>query len=201
MAIEYLARGYERIREKMLGNDRGYSLIELMVSSAMALVIALGIGTWMVDMTKTNNRENTKTLMQHELVLGLSRLEKDVRNAGYGTLPSKSIDMENSTEYKMILQKDANGDGNLETITWELTNRNTNTPNPHDYFLTREGMNINGGFVKSQPLFTYNQSASDPNVIDSVDINIKVQSPTADNGQYHESSALQTRVYIRNSNM
>lgn len=67
----------ERLRS-LLRNERGFSLIELLVSMTILMAVMGGMTTLMVSGTKTEAEQNRRFQAQTEARLGLDKLRRDV---------------------------------------------------------------------------------------------------------------------------
>ncbi len=68
----------------MVTRARGFTVLELMIASAIALTIVAGAGAMLGQMVLQHRRDAEHARMRADLDLGLSRISHDLRHAGLG---------------------------------------------------------------------------------------------------------------------
>jgi prepilin peptidase dependent protein B len=69
----------------MKTNQRGFNLIELMISIAVGLVVSAAVTTMFVSLTNSNVDYLKSIRLNHELRMALSMMARDIRRAGYNS--------------------------------------------------------------------------------------------------------------------
>lgn len=194
----------------------GFStLIDILGSSIVGGMLLLIL--WRLNDAATQNTVNYggEVIVQQNLVETVAILEYDFRKIGYCKDwtkipdPSKAILLADSTSIKFLTDFDNNG--LLDSLSYFLGSESalTSTPNPRDRMLYRvENANTPGGSNLGVTKFrlTYfdvlgnilNFPITNPNLIATMQIDLKVESPYAYNNEYPTVFWRQIRMTSRN---
>lgn len=194
----------------------GFStLIDILGSSIVGGMLLLIL--WRLNDAATQNTVNYggEVIVQQNLVETVAILEYDFRKIGYCKDwtkipdPSKAILLADSTSIKFLTDFDNNG--LPDSLSYFLGSESalTSTPNPSDRMLYRvENANTPGGSNLGVTKFrlTYfdvlgnilNFPITNPNLIATMQIDLKVESPYAYNNEYPTVFWRQIRMTSRN---
>jgi prepilin-type N-terminal cleavage/methylation domain-containing protein len=109
-------------------NERGFTLVELLVALPMMLILLAGLSTTLVQMLSSSDKTEKETLLQTEARAALATLQTDVRQAfvGDGTTPflsgtATSITFESPDRMPTVTTGSAQTSFHLRKITYTLS--------------------------------------------------------------------------------
>lgn len=187
-------------------------ILASVIMGGMLLTIVLRLSDSAAE--KTHNYSGELSLQQN-LVTIAQILENDFRKMGYCKDwekfpdPTKAIAEADTSSIKFYA--DINSDGNMDSIRYYLgpVSELSNTPNPRDRFLyrvvnTETPVGVNLGVTEFFMIFfdalgdSLHFPISEPSLINSYEINIRVESVYAYDEKYSSAFWRQIRLVARN---
>jgi len=95
----------------MIRNQRGFTLVELLVTLALTGIIMVGVYKTFTWQQKVHEVQESVTTMQQDCRIGMEVMLKDLRMAGYSpkTAGVASIVSATDTSIRFLIDKDGNG--------------------------------------------------------------------------------------------
>lgn len=172
--------------------EKGFSMIELLISMAIFSLLAGAIGGVYVSTSRTSTLQNASAGVQQSVRGALEIMVQDIRMAGYnptGTDPNPaSIEIAESQKIQVTADRDGNGtidNTNFERIAYELVN--------NELRRILYGGASNDAIINNVTDLQFTYPVTNPSI---VDITLTVE----ENAGYGNtvSRTLETRVYCRN---
>lgn len=103
--------------------NRGYTLVELMVALLLTVIATAGIYKAYVSITRENEVQEQIIELQQNLRVGMQRMTKEIRMAGYDPTGSAgAIVLVTSNSSKLDFSMDLDEDGTVDpAVTYQLT--------------------------------------------------------------------------------
>jgi prepilin-type N-terminal cleavage/methylation domain-containing protein len=126
---------------------RGFSLIELLIVTAVLMVVLGGIVQYIAVAMQRSKIESTKVDLTQEGREFIDEFERDIHQAGYpncrqfniGSCSVGSANLNKSTvaaglvsvsSTQIVFEGDVDGDGLVDSVSYQLLDSNQNTPGP-----------------------------------------------------------------------
>ena len=106
--------------------QKGYTLVELMVALALAMIVTIGIFKSYSSFSRSADVQDQMLEIQQNLRVAMSRMSKEIRRAGYikGTTGGAGLVLANCTATMIEFTYDVNEDGDVadsgETIAYQF---------------------------------------------------------------------------------
>ena len=95
--------------------SRGFTLVELMVSMAIAVIVLAALGQMFVQYNRLYTLENARATLQQEMRAAMDVMTRDMRMAAADPTNSKNFEIKTSQAIRFRFSADMNGNGTLDT--------------------------------------------------------------------------------------
>ena len=103
--------------KKLICNNHGFTLVELMIALALSGVVATGIYSAYTAQQKVYLAQDQVVEMQQNIRGGMSLLEREIRMAGYDLFKTAGAGITVATNNQLTFTQDLDEDGDLNTGT------------------------------------------------------------------------------------
>jgi prepilin-type N-terminal cleavage/methylation domain-containing protein len=120
--VPQLARSFQRITSRS-GAEDGFTMIELLIASALALVVAGAALTFMVFTFRQQNDISSRSVANDQAEAGLQQLTRDLREA----TTSVSVSTSGTTTSISFSIPTPGSDGTPESVSWTCPSTSATT--------------------------------------------------------------------------
>ncbi|MCF6178624.1 MAG: prepilin-type N-terminal cleavage/methylation domain-containing protein [Geopsychrobacter sp.] len=137
-----------KLKTVAINNQRGFTLIELMVAMVLTTIIGAILTTSFISQQRIYTTQGQVVEMQQNIRAAMAVLAREIMLAGYDPENTGAFGIVNISQNKLTFTIDKNGNGVLdadETITYDLFDAPVNPVNEQDGILDL-GRDDGGGF-------------------------------------------------------
>ena len=190
----------------ILSKNKGFTLIEFLIASALATIIFLGGFTFYLNQQNLNIAQSRKSQLERSVRLAMDMMIEDIRKAGYEPASDGLFGLTISDASKIAYTVDKNSNGVLEAgeeYRFKLDGavlvyiRNADTGEPDSGF-TWQSLNVLP--VEFSDLQFVYSDASQPSdgIVDTVEITLTGRIKLPQKSEVYETRILISKVILRN---
>ena len=191
-----------RLSDTVSGN-RGYSVIELVVSLAVMLVMMIGIIGLFTTLNRTYTTQNVAAAVQQVVRTGIDIMTRNIRMAGFNPVNINSIGIVEASSNKIRFRLDSDGNGEIEAgadrkedIAYFINRNRQLIQQFNGSSATNRSLVDNVSDLKFKYLDADGRETNDIENIRAVEITLTVQEPAG--REHFLSRSYSTRVICRN---